>query len=1163
MCLAAILLAGSAWGQPYFFSGTVKTPTGQPIADAQVWYAYYGSGPLAGTGASCESSGTGTYGDAASGYLPFNGGYYDIWLRISKPGYDFRPLSVISGSPTEYPGYYWTKSQGPYSNTVRNFTGVPVAPVTSGMTASASGSPGGWSYFSTDVPAGATELQFDYKGTGDSTIQAKPGDWPTGTLSARAPKPAGTPTTRSVVINASSTPAIQAGKWYLGVYSLEQTTFTLKTTMRSADPLPVISGRVTRFDGVSTTPLAGLVVKGTNGATSATTNGSGDYQVTVPFNWSGEISVYYPTGRFLPTSRSLGAVASNQTNQNFSGPQYYLTVNSPFGNPVGAGWYDSGTTASWSVTNPFAGGAGIRYLTATPSGSVPMSGPKSVTVSWKTQYLLSPSVNKAQTGWISPSSSGWYNPGAIASVNAWPASGYKFVDFSGDLSGSVTPQNVTMNGPKTVTANFAPLVTPTPTPTPTPVAGRIQVPFEKKTIQQAIDAAQSGNEVVVYPGSYRENIRINGKNITVRSTAPNDPKIVAATIIDGTTTALAATVTFAGAEPSTCTLSGFTITNGRGLYGGGISGNNTRATITYNVITKNHAVYNYTDFSGEGGGINRCNGVIRDCTITSNTSESWGAGIAECNGTIDRCSIAFNSTGPNINAGGFYKCDDAVISNCLIYENTGAIGGGMFFEDHGAVTNCTIAQNHATSDWASWGGGIYCYYAKVTLKNSIVWGNTGIKLQAGNPIYWYQYMAPSTSYVSNTCIQDWGVTDNGCTSADPEFIDAAKYNFQLVWDSPCVDTGTTVGLTSDIRGMARPFGLGFDMGAYEYVSMPAPEQPAISILPTLTMGTEQSVSWSAAARAAKYIAQMAQSEDFTSPLQEIQADGAGWIVSSVKFTGLSDGKYYYRVCGENAIGVRGPWSPVVSSTQDATAPWFSNVAAQPSQAYAGVSVKITFTASEALAADPVVTVNGRAATRAGKVNNNYTFNYITQAAETVGAAAISISGSDMVGYPCAITNTTALTFLTNPVGISGLTPSGCSTDVLNVGKRVYGDRTYTFVSPMISTLQYQTYIKTSNADKDSTSLKVQFTVSQPVVIFVGLAENIAAPPAWMNGWYKRGDKLTTNDGTAGRMLYEKRFPAGKITLGANRDSTMPTGKSMYTVVIVPTRNGVADWSLYR
>lgn len=74
--------------------------------------------------------------------------------------------------------------------------------------------------------------------------------------------------------------------------------------------------------------------------------------------------------------------------------QYELVVNSPYGNPQGAGFYDAGTPAQFSVTTPsgfplqqvFVQWQG-DYTGTQPQGSITMTKPETVTALWTTSYL--------------------------------------------------------------------------------------------------------------------------------------------------------------------------------------------------------------------------------------------------------------------------------------------------------------------------------------------------------------------------------------------------------------------------------------------------------------------------------------------------------------------------------------------------------------------------------------------------------------------------------------------------------------------------------------------------------------------------------------------------------------------------------------------------------
>jgi hypothetical protein len=121
------------------------------------------------------------------------------------------------------------------------------------------------------------------------------------------------------------------------------------------------------------------------------------------------------------------------------------------------------------------------------------------------------------------------------------------------------------------------------------------VPGDYPAIQQAIQASNNGDVVVVGPGTYFETINFLGKNITVTGTDPNDPDVVAATIINGSRKG--SVVTFDTGETSEAVLTGFTITGGYGtavseigsyiFWGAGVFCFGSSPTIRSNIITDN------------------------------------------------------------------------------------------------------------------------------------------------------------------------------------------------------------------------------------------------------------------------------------------------------------------------------------------------------------------------------------------------------------------------------------------------------------------------------------------------------------------------------------------------------------------------------------------------
>ncbi len=214
--------------------------------------------------------------------------------------------------------------------------------------------------------------------------------------------------------------------------------------------------------------------------------------------------------------------------------------------------------------------------------------------------------------------------------------------------------------------------------------GRLYVPDDVSIIQRAIFLSRPGETVVLSEGVYYENLCFAGRNITLASTDPNDPSVVAATVINGRTgsgpIAAGGVISLAGTEDETCRITGLTITGGIAEgYGGGIHGRGSHATISYCTITGNAAPY--------GAGLSHCNGAVTNCTISGNTASGV---VYYCGRSIRSCTIA--GVG-----GGLYYCGGS-IKNCTIVGNAAALDGGGLGQCYGLISNCIIWANRQSGD---------------------------------------------------------------------------------------------------------------------------------------------------------------------------------------------------------------------------------------------------------------------------------------------------------------------------------------------------------------------------------------------------------------------------------------------------------------------------------
>ncbi|HOW72598.1 MAG TPA: right-handed parallel beta-helix repeat-containing protein [Phycisphaerae bacterium] len=290
----------------------------------------------------------------------------------------------------------------------------------------------------------------------------------------------------------------------------------------------------------------------------------------------------------------------------------------------------------------------------------------------------------------------------------------------------------------------------------------------KCTIQAAINASSSGDEVIIAPGVYtgtsNTEITVGSRNITVRSEAPDDPGVVAATVLDGQWR----NALFRLASPQTfeAHIRGLTLRRGFSSpnpYAGAVT-------------------------------LLQVDAIIEQCVFEANIGSTSGGAITCVNSEV-------------------------AIRNCVFIGNTVAGAGGAVccVSATPTILNCTFIGNGARS-----GGAINVSPSDgiPVIRNCILWANTATtagtaQIEVGN----------STPAIDYCDIQDgtgqWWFHSNNI-DVDPRLTADAR----LTRGSACLDAGTVVGAPPQDRdGEGRPEGSGFDMGADEFVDSDADGLP--------------------------------------------------------------------------------------------------------------------------------------------------------------------------------------------------------------------------------------------------------------------------------------------------------------------------------------------------
>jgi hypothetical protein len=214
-----------------------------------------------------------------------------------------------------------------------------------------------------------------------------------------------------------------------------------------------------------------------------------------------------------------------------------------------------------------------------------------------------------------------------------------------------------------------------------------------------VDEAAAGDELRLRPGTYYENISVAGKGMTIRSMNPDDPAVVAATIIDGGGDN--AVVTCSGASGAGLMLNGLTVTNGTsGIYCSGAT-----LTMTGCIIAGNHLagvkLWSASHLTAAG------------CIVAGNGGagvEMWSEKTGRFNpynyATITNCTVTENGRG------GIWG-GKPTIANSIFWNNEGdEVTGDTVVATYSDVQGGLPGQGNIDSDpyfvrAGSWSGGAW------------------------------------------------------------------------------------------------------------------------------------------------------------------------------------------------------------------------------------------------------------------------------------------------------------------------------------------------------------------------------------------------------------------------------------------------------------------------
>ena len=407
-------------------------------------------------------------------------------------------------------------------------------------------------------------------------------------------------------------------------------------------------------------------------------------------------------------------------------------------------------------------------------------------------------------------------------------------------------------------------------------ANTLHVPADFATIQGALDAASSGDSILVAEGTYTENIvwpQTSDLHLVSDPANRNRPTI------DGASAGRVVDIEADGSGAFTAEISGFIITHGflnvpahNGQTGAGIFMTNgalrlSRCVIDANEITSTFPIQN----NGGGAGVSIVStppgsgNLIESCVFSSNSVSAVtsgdgaaihldGAPLVMKDTEIENNSIEVGEVG----LGTIYDyASDLVIDSVKVEQNRAQTdaslpvgfaaikGTGVFsYLSNVRIVNCKIANNLSTPQNSALTllvAAVYFYGEGTRLRissSSIGYNRRTDDAATNGTALYFSSLVPGTAMVVDSILWNPGsgdeidsfsqpatvyFTDTRCgprrrgnLNADPLFV--SPLDFHLQPTSPCLNAGyNRFAPPRDIEGVVRPLPVGskVDLGCYE------------------------------------------------------------------------------------------------------------------------------------------------------------------------------------------------------------------------------------------------------------------------------------------------------------------------------------------------------------